>query len=261
MTRVWRVEAGAATDVGQVRRLNEDGFFAGRRVFLVADGMGGHAAGDVASSLTLDVLSALDDELVTREGIRNAISRANEAVLAYAAAHPDTRGMGTTVAGVAMVADPPGHWVIFHVGDSRVYSLEGSELTQLTIDHSEVAELVGAGVITPEEAATHPARNVITRAVGEWPPPDADMVLIPSRPGRRLMICSDGLTGEIEDEEIAAFLASPRPADEAATALVRAAVDHGGRDNVTVVVIDEAPGADEQPVVHTTVPRHQSGGR
>jgi protein phosphatase len=257
---VWDVRAGAATDVGCVRQVNEDGWYAGCRIFVVADGMGGHAAGDVASSLTLGVFSALDSGDVTRETIRNAVRRANDAVVSYADSHPGAVGLGTTVAGIAMVEDPVDHWVVFHVGDSRVYAFEDGVLTQLTIDHSEVAEMVGAGLLTPEEAASHPSRNIITRAVGEWPAPEVEMLLLPRSPGRRLLVCSDGLTGEVGDAEVVARLAAPSSAQQAADSLVQTALANGGSDNVTVVVIDEPTERTEALAVSQTVPRHTSGG-
>lgn len=253
---VPNVTAGAATDVGRVRQLNEDRHYLGGRIFCVADGMGGHAAGDIASDLTIQVLAALEHEPLTRDALRRGIRQANDRVLEYAAGHPEATGLGTTVAGVAELDEPAYHWAIFHVGDSRVYTFEDGVLQQLTVDHSEVAELIAAGTITTAEARNHPSRHIITRAVGEWPAPELDILLLPAGSDRRFLICSDGLTGELEDEQVAATMARGMPPADTAQGLVIAAVEHGGLDNVTVVVIDESGGEGFQA---TTVPRGRLG--
>lgn len=240
-----RVRAGVATHVGTVREVNEDSVLVTPRVFVVADGMGGHAAGDVASAIVVRRLEGLAGrERVTADDVRAELMAANLDVLTAARRDPLRAGMGTTVAGLAIVdaAGTP-HWALFNIGDSRVYRLVDGRLTQLTTDHSEVAELVEAGVITAQQALTHPLRHVVTRAVGTRPGPAADLWVFPPTVGERFLICSDGLPLELADREIAAVLTANADPQQAADALVGRAVAAGGRDNVSVVVIDSQPGA------------------
>ncbi|WP_232547670.1 PP2C family protein-serine/threonine phosphatase [Propioniciclava soli] len=234
------IRSAHATDVGRVRRLNEDNAFAGQRLWVVADGMGGHAAGDVASRLVIEELRTLDAQGDLRPAdLVAGITRANGAVVAHGRRHDDARGLGTTVTGVAVVtvAGEP-HWAIFNVGDSRVYRAAAGQLARATIDHSETEELVLEGVITPEEARTHRARNVITRSLGMPGEPQVDLWLLPQTPGERFLVCSDGLNSELDDLVIADVLATHPDAEPAARALVDAAVRHGGRDNVTAIVVN-----------------------
>ncbi len=252
-----QVRAGAATDVGCHRVLNEDAFLAGRRLFVVADGMGGHAAGDVASRLTIEVLKRADSSDLNLEMLRQSVSEANTIVLDYARANPESQGMGCTVAGVCLVesAGRP-HWAVFNLGDSRVYAWDDHRLTQVTTDHSEVQELVDAGKLTSEEARVHPERNVVTRAIGEMPPAVLDLVLVPVIAGQRLLVTTDGLTSEVVDAEIAAILRDARDPQLAAERLIARAIEAGGHDNITVVVVDVSD--TERPVgvgASTTVPR------
>lgn len=237
--RVTVVKVGAATDVGRHRSLNEDALFAGQALFVVADGMGGHAAGDVASRLTVEVFKSADLGEPSVEDIRRAVAVANDAVVGHATAHPESQGMGCTLAG-ACVVESGGlpHWAVFNLGDSRVYALAEGGLQQLTTDHSEVQELVAAGSITHAEARTHPMRHVITRAVGELPPALLDLVLVPALSGQRLLVTTDGLTSEIGDDEIAAVLRDTTEPQVAAGLLIDKALRAGGRDNITVVVVD-----------------------
>lgn len=258
MTVPVAVTVGSATDVGCVRQVNEDASFGGGRVFLVADGMGGHAAGDVASALTVEVFATLEGEVITSEAVRGAVVRANEAVRAHAATHPESVGLGTTVAGLALLEGPAPHWAVFNVGDSRVYLFRDGVLRQLTIDHSEVQELVDQGLLSPEEAAVHPSRHVITRAVGEETCPEVDVVVFPVATGGRFIACTDGLTTELADEEVAAILAANHPPQDTARILVRRALEQGGSDNVTVVVVDEPASGTSQRVSTATNPRNRS---
>jgi protein phosphatase len=221
--------------------LNEDDLFVGEHLWLVTDGMGGHTAGDEASRITRQVVSGLDGGQLTADSIRAAVGRANDEVLAFARMNPTSTGLGCTIAGLARLTEPNDHWAVFNVGDSRVYGYDDGALDQLTVDHSEVAELVAAGVITLEEAATHPARHIVTRAIGEVPAPEVDIIVFPCGRARRFVICSDGLTSEVGDVEIAAMLAANDTAQHIADRLVRRAIGLGGRDNVTVVVVDEPP--------------------
>jgi serine/threonine protein phosphatase PrpC len=251
------VKVGAATDVGRHRSINEDALFAGQMLFVVADGMGGHAAGDVASRLTVEIFKGVDLGEPSVEDIRRAAGGANDAVVGHAIAHPESQGMGCTLAG-ACVVESGGlpHWAVFNLGDSRVYALAEGRLQQLTTDHSEVQELVAAGRITHAEARTHPMRHVITRAVGEIPPALLDLVLVPALSGQRLLVTTDGLTSEIDDDEIAAVLRETTEPQVAAGLLIDKALRAGGHDNITVVVVDviEIDGS-ATGRASTTVPR------
>ena len=233
------VEVGKASHVGRIRRANEDALFVGSRLFVVADGMGGHAAGAIASRTALEVLAGLDRAPVTCDALRSQVVEANRAVVAYGRTHPEGLGLGTTVAGIALIAeDEEEHWAVFHVGDSRVYEVRDSVVRQLTVDHSEVQELISAGLLTLEEAREHPSRHIVTRAIGEWPTPALDLLVVPAVVGQRWLITSDGLTSEVTDDLISAALIGGNSATETAVELVRAALAAGGRDNITVVVVD-----------------------
>ncbi|MEV6924278.1 protein phosphatase 2C domain-containing protein [Dactylosporangium sp. NPDC051485] len=227
------IRAGAASDVGKVRRRNEDSALAGRSVFAVADGMGGHAAGDVASRIAVEALQRLDDSAgangVGPLDVRDAIVQANADILGAAAADPAQGGMGTTAAGLTLgIVDGDECWIVFNVGDSRVYRSAGGSLEQLTVDH-----------VAPEAVTMR--RGVITRALGTDPGPRPDLWVRTAVPGERYLVCSDGLSLELTDEEIATVLSSVPDPVEAAEELVRRAVLAGGRDNVTVVVVDHRP--------------------
>ncbi|MBW4720616.1 PP2C family protein-serine/threonine phosphatase [Saccharothrix obliqua] len=238
------VRAGAATDVGRVRASNEDSLLVGTALFAVADGMGGHAAGEVASAMAVDHLRALDGRDDLRpEDVRAALAEADHAIRAAGRAHPGQAGMGATATGLGLVrvAGSP-HWVVFNVGDSRVYRYADDVLTLLTVDHSEAAEMVATGALTAEEARYSRYRNVITRALGVRVPSEPDQWVFPPVPGERFLLCSDGLTGELADDEIAAVLRAVADPAAAAGELVRRAVLAGGRDNVTAVVVDYGHG-------------------
>lgn len=236
------VQWGSATDPGRVREMNEDSYLVAPNVFVVADGMGGHAAGEVASAIAVGEFRALAEssELRTEE-IVEAIARANHQILESGRIHDTRKGMGTTLAGLGIVrAGGSSHWAVFNVGDSRVYHYVHGELHQVSVDHSEVQELISAGYITPEQAKTHPDRNVVTRSLGTDPAPVPDVWVFPPIAGERFLVCSDGLSRELDDAEIETILHREAVAQEAATALVTCAVEAGGRDNITVLVIDFA---------------------
>jgi serine/threonine protein phosphatase PrpC len=236
------VQWGSATDPGRVREINEDSDLVAPNLFVVADGMGGHAAGEVASAIAVGEFRALAErpELRTEE-IAEAISRANRQILHSGAQHHTRAGMGTTLAGLGVVrAGGTAHWAVFNVGDSRVYHYVHGELHQVSVDHSEVQDLITAGYITPDEAKTHPDRNVVTRSLGTEPAPVPDLWVFPPIAGDRFLICSDGLSRELEDAEIEAILHARTIAQEAATTLVDQAVEAGGNDNITVLVVDFA---------------------
>ncbi|MEA9985174.1 MULTISPECIES: PP2C family protein-serine/threonine phosphatase [Subtercola] len=232
------VSWSALSDLGKKRKVNEDSVVATPPIFAVADGMGGHAAGDIASAAVVNRLGAVSGEpFTTGDVIDEALLRALEDIDVVGDANE--RGTGTTVTGVALT-QLDGHptWAIFNIGDSRVYLYESASLERLTIDHSVVQELVDAGLITAEQAETHPDSNIITRAVGfhETPAPDYSTLAVAA--GQRFLVCSDGLTKELTDHGIAHYLAISVTAEDAARSLVEAALSNGGRDNVTVLVID-----------------------
>ncbi|MFZ1287822.1 MAG: protein phosphatase 2C domain-containing protein [Candidatus Phosphoribacter sp.] len=240
------LSVGTATDVGQVRERNEDASFASGSIFLVADGMGGHAAGDVASSITATTIGELAKRTDLQvDGIVAQVAEANRRIVQAAVRNPRQWGMATTLAGVAVVVvDGSPQWAVFNLGDSRVYRFAEGRLAQITVDHSEVQELLDAGRLTPAQAKVHPLRHTVTRSLGREPLPPVDTWVFPPNPGERLVICSDGLTNELDDADIEAVLAGSADVQEAAEALVRGAVTAGGRDNVTVVVVTLADSAD-----------------
>jgi len=239
------------TDRGAVRRINEDSYLAAAPVFVVADGMGGHAFGDRASQAAI---AAFADRFeagtpARPKDVLDAIAAANGAVRSLSDAAEGSLS-GTTLTGVALV-DVGGsenvHWMAFNVGDSRTYSWDGRSLVQLSVDHSAVQELVDKGLITRGEAGRHPNRNVVTRALGAEAEVDPDIWLLPARARQTFLLCSDGLTKELDDDEISRIIVfhdaeSARPGDALpltlAERLVNAAIAAGGSDNVTVVVVE-----------------------
>jgi serine/threonine protein phosphatase PrpC len=238
---------GLDSHTGYRRRHNEDSLVAKPPIFAVADGMGGHSAGDVASKAVVTRLAEVArGEVTTAEVIDGALKEATGDI-SLAADHSQL-GVGTTVTGAALMArNNVPHWAIFNVGDSRVYLFENKKLAQVTVDHSVVQELVDAGMISAGEAEQHPDSNIITRAVGFNADPLTDYWLIPLRKGMRLLLCSDGLTKEVEFTRLEEQLAANHPPDQTASLLVDAALAAGGRDNVTVIVVDvlEAPSGDD----------------
>jgi PPM family protein phosphatase len=260
------VEVASASHAGMVRTVNEDAVLAEPPVFAVADGMGGHAYGDRASATAVLALhDEFEGEQATDAGhVRAAIRRANAAVreLTSSAGGSSQLIAGTTLAGVALVVEHPGsapRWMVFNLGDSRVYRWAGDEggdaLTRVSVDHSVVQELLDAGVIDEPAARAHPNRNVITRALGAAEHVEADAWLIAATEPQTFLICSDGLTKELDDARIAELLAPLDPAeslDAVVDRLLAAALAAGGADNVSVVllraeyhgVLDEA--VDEQ---------------
>jgi protein phosphatase len=244
-----RLQVSAATDVGQVRTVNEDGYLVDEPLGLiaVADGVGGHAAGEVASATALEALRAA---LRSGRSLREAIEEANEAVFTKALADEEFRGMGTTLTAGTMAAG--GTFIVGHVGDSRAYLLRDGEFRQLTTDHSRVQEMVDDGRITADEAAVHPMRNVITRALGMDPTVDVDIYPVELRPGDRVLFCSDGLTGMLRDDLVGAELRRDTDLARVAARLVDAANSAGGEDNITVVVASVT--ADELPRTPVAAP-------
>lgn len=242
------------TDVGRKRRHNEDAYLldAERGLFVVADGMGGHAAGEVASRITVEsiqeFIAGTEDEhentwpfgfnnRYSLEGNRltTAVEKANEKVMRAVQNRPELKGMGTTVVAALFDADRA---TLVHVGDSRAYLYRGGELKRLTDDHSWVQEQVNAGILSEDEAKTHPLKNVVTRALGGAPHVAVDLIEVPITTGDRFLLCSDGLTGMISDEEIVELLKNPSVLDTAVHGLIDLANEHGGIDNVTAIVVE-----------------------
>ena len=230
--------AAGQTDTGRRRLRNEDAFICEPPLFAVADGMGGARAGEIAAGLAAAALEEAGTETRGAEGIAALIVEANRRIWERSLADPKTAGMGTTVT-AALVDAGAGTVAIGHVGDSRAYLLRKGAIEQLTTDHSLVAELVQSGVLTPEEAERHPQRSAITRALGTEATVEVDGFTVTAEPGDVFLICSDGLSSMLSDDEMAAAIegANGDPHD-AADALIRAANDHGGEDNVTVVLFE-----------------------
>ncbi|MBK0332097.1 serine/threonine-protein phosphatase [Brachybacterium sp. MASK1Z-5] len=233
-----RVVSAYATDVGRVRETNEDSVLDAHPIHMVADGMGGHNAGEVASAIAVEEFEKLTvQENVTIEQLGDALRSAGARISGLSA--DDERGAGTTVALVAtMVLDGVGYWVVMNLGDSRVYRLSGELFEQVSVDHSVVQELIDHGDLTDAEARVHPYRHMITRALGVGAEPDPDFWLIPAEVGDRILVCSDGLTNEISDEAIERLLRSDADVDDLSRAFVSHAVEAGGHDNVSVVVVE-----------------------
>ncbi|MBV8979695.1 MAG: Stp1/IreP family PP2C-type Ser/Thr phosphatase [Acidimicrobiia bacterium] len=232
------LRAGGATDTGLVRDHNEDRYLLDERLFAVADGVGGHKAGEVASQTAVETLHRAFTEPTT-ENLVEAVKTANRTVWNLAEANSDQRGMGTTLTAIALVDDgDEDRLAIVNVGDSRAYLLQQGQLEQLTEDHSLVEQLVREGQLTREEAHVHPQRSIITRALGLDPDVEVDSWELTPYKGDRLLLCSDGLTNEVSDDDIASTLRTVSEPEEAAMQLVNAARDHGGSDNITCVVVD-----------------------
>jgi PPM family protein phosphatase len=251
--RQFAVRWAGLTDTGFRRQHNEDSLVTQPPVFAVADGMGGHSHGDLASKAVAEQLGRLGSlEAVEPIDVVEALRRATDVIEKLG---DGEGGAGTTVTGCAFAThEGAPHFAVFNVGDSRTYAMLGERLTRITIDHSVVQELIDAGLLTEEEAETHPEANVVTRGVGAGIDPVPDYFLLPIMPQLRLLVCSDGLTKEVHDIEIERILWEHDEPAAAASALVSAALDNGGRDNVTVIVVDvtKAPTVDD---VDRTVPR------
>jgi len=231
----------ARTDTGRRRLRNEDFFISAPPLFAIADGMGGARAGEIAAGLAAAVFAEGGAETRDAEGMLALIVEANRRIWERALTDPATTGMGTTV--TAALVDASGDKVTFgHVGDSRAYRFRDGAIEQVTTDHSLVAELVESGILTPEEAEHHPQRSAITRALGTESTVDADVFTVEVEPGDLFLLCSDGLSDMVGDDEVASLLAEAQGDPErAAEVLVGAANAHGGEDNVTVVLFEIVP--------------------
>jgi protein phosphatase len=234
---VTELRWGSATDEGRIRDINEDSFIADDALWAVADGMGGHAAGEVASALAVQTLREHAGD--SPDTIVEAMRLANRAVVEQADRDPAMRGMGTTLSVVALLQGEDGdEIVVANVGDSRVYRLHDGELEQLTDDHSLVGDLLRAGRITPAEARVHPNRNIVTKVIGNEDDVVADSWIVDPHAGDRYLLCSDGLTDEVEDVAIARVLRTTKDPSAAAKELVDLANAAGGRDNIPAVIVD-----------------------
>jgi serine/threonine protein phosphatase PrpC len=243
------LEAATRSDTGPVRPNNEDAVFAGPRLVAVADGVGGAAAGEVASRLAIDAVAHLAGRRVDAplpDALADAVAEANATIGFVASCRPLLAGMSTTLTAVALADD--GGYVLANVGDSRMYLLRDGELSQLSRDDSLVQLLIDQGRLTDAEARGHPQRSVVTEALDGAPRARAATATFEARAGDRLLLCSDGLSDVLDEPRIAALLAESDAA-RAAGALVRAALDAGARDNVTVVVADAVPVAAPAPWV------------
>jgi serine/threonine protein phosphatase PrpC len=236
-----RLVFAAATDVGRMRKNNEDSYLSAKPVAAVADGMGGHSAGEVASAIAIEELAALgergpwENETAATDDLKQAILRANRRIREMAASDRKLNGMGTTL--VALLQD--GDMVhVANVGDSRGYLLRQGELSQVTVDHSLVQELVDDGRLSPEDAERHPQRSVITRALGIDPEVEFDLFTYKLQVGDRLLLCSDGLSDVVEPTQIRNVLLRVRSPQKAARQLVTVANEQGGPDNITVIVVE-----------------------
>ena len=249
---------GYGTDRGLRRELNEDSFIASDPVFAVADGMGGHEAGEVASGMCVRALAgmpqlATGERTATASVVQHFLASADESIRAATGSRA-----GTTLSGVVVVEQMGvPYWLVMNIGDSRTYRLSHGQFAQVSVDHSEVQELVDTGEITAEQAAVHPRRHVVTRALGTGDDTEADYWLLPIEEGDRVLVCSDGLNGELSDDRMLGILSAVEDPQEAVDALIQAALRSGGRDNITVIVIDARNVLNDAGMA-TTAPRTAS---
>ena len=233
-------KSAAVSHVGKIRSNNQDSGYAGTNLFVVADGMGGHAGGDVASAIAVKRIAETDRQYASPNdaefALRSALLAANSLLAETVFEHGELTGMGTTVSGILRVGNSI---ALAHIGDSRVYLFRDGQLKQITADHTFVQRLVDSGRITPEEAAVHPRRSVLMRVLGDVDAsPEIDTAVLETRPGDRWLICSDGLSSYVTDDKMQAALASIPTAQGAAERLVKESLDQGAPDNVTVVLVD-----------------------
>lgn len=231
------VRYGSSTHAGLRRTVNEDSLLATAPFFLVADGMGGHDAGDLASAAVVAEFARHGAaDTVAKDRMESVLAAARRRVAGIAGG---SRAAGTTLTGVAVAeANGDAHWLVVNIGDSRTYRLASGALERLTVDHSVVQEMLERGELDAASAASDRRRNVITRAIGAGSDGDADYWMVPARRGDRILVCSDGLHGEVDDLRIAAVLTEEADPQTAATRLVHEAMVAGGRDNITVIVLD-----------------------
>jgi PPM family protein phosphatase len=233
------LRSGSVSDPGMVRSTNQDAVLEQDTAFAVCDGMGGYAGGEVASAAAVAALGQLAPSVATAESLRDAVLEANRAVLAAGEGRPELAGMGTTCVVAVLVGTSDGDRLLLaNVGDSRGYLFRRGELSQVTVDHSIVAQLIREGLLEPADAPLHPQRHVITRVLGMEGPLEVDLFELRLLEGDRVLLCSDGLVNELDDEELTRVLANEPDARAAAQDLVRRANANGGADNISVVVVD-----------------------
>ncbi len=237
---VFQGSSVAISHTGKVRSNNQDSGYAGSNLFVVADGMGGHAGGDVASSLAIALLERLDHPYAStseaERELRGGIADSATELIETVNLRPELAGMGTTVSALIMVDE---YAVIAHIGDSRIYLYRDGALTQITTDHTFVQRLVDSGRITPEEARYHPRRSVLMRVLGDMDPdPEVDTFIMPTQPGDRWLLCSDGLSGVVDEPHLAKALGVGLAPGRTADMLLKQALDGGAPDNVTIVLVD-----------------------
>lgn len=256
------LRSGSATDVGRVRTVNQDIALERPNLCAVADGMGGHAGGEVAARMAVETLETAFGRSPTRDGLREAVAEANAAVWRESQIRPDLHGMGTTLTVLAVVDAEVGGGtlVLANVGDSRAYLYSRGALTQITVDHSLAEERMRLGEMTEAEAAVHPQRHILTRALGVATVVEVDVWELGLPKAARVLLCSDGLSNEVGSDEMASILEQEADPADAARRLVRAANEHGGADNVTVVVVDVMPGDGDSEVESTPVPTALAAG-
>ena len=252
MTR-WRY--AAATDAGVVRDSNQDAVFVDDSLAIVADGMGGHAAGEVASALAVETVYDGFLERPTIEGLLTAVEAANRDVIADAREHPERFGMGTTLIVEGLTNDPAGVTTptLLHVGDSRAYQLRDGALRQLSADHSVAEEWVRMGRLTPEEALIHPRRHQLTRAIGVEENIEIDVMSLHVQAGDRILLCSDGLSNELDPARLAELASAPGDLEAVVTSLVDAAKAAGGRDNISAVLLEFLEAHEPSRSINTTM--------
>jgi protein phosphatase len=247
-----KLKWGASTDVGMVRQQNEDSYLAEENLYVVADGMGGHNAGEVASALAVTTLKAgARTGIDSVERFRELVQQANTAIYTASLDDSTQSGMGTTLTALSIVAGEEPRVLVANVGDARTYLWRNGALTRLSVDHSYVQELVNEGIITPEEARVHPRRNIVTRALGIDRSVVVDVFSHLVRTGDRIVLCSDGLVDEVSDADIAIVLGQHSDPQDTSEALVMVANTAGGRDNTTVIVIDVLDDISEPVVLPT----------
>ena len=229
------IKYGSRTDIGQVREHNEDSLLVESPLFVVADGMGGHAAGEVASEIAIESMRENAPRTADCDALAKAVQTANEEIIKASLEGKGREGMGTTMTAAVIEGN---RLCIAQVGDSRAYLLHNGKLQQITRDHSLMADMIEQGQITPAEARVHPNRSLITRALGNDPDMFADEYEIDIEEGDRLLLCSDGLSGMLTDDLLAGFLNEIQDPQECADKLIEQANSHGGLDNITVIVVD-----------------------
>lgn len=253
------VKWGASSDTGTLRVQNEDSFLAEEKIFVVADGMGGHNAGEVASAMAIKMLAeAQANGISDSSQLAKVIEQINHSIFQAAANQTDQRGMGTTLAVLALTPNETTNEVsaaVANIGDSRTYLFRNDEFRQVSVDHSYVQDLVSEGLITREEARTHARRNIVTRALGIEPSVAVDTWTLPLITGDRYVLCSDGLVDEVTDEAIEKCVKQKIEPQKVADQLVALANANGGRDNITVIIVDVIADGANSPAATSVSPK------